>query len=86
MSRKLALVALSTTIGLLALSHDAYAFCGPRVTVTTALPRSLAIGKWQAEVANTIGDLYSDWHYARSKRLFCEGLKCVASGIPCNTR
>jgi hypothetical protein len=87
MARKLAWAIMSATIALSALSLDAYASCGPRVIVTTSsLERALLIGKWQAQVANTLGDLYSDWHYARSKRLSCAGTKCMASGIPCNSR
>jgi len=80
MSRKLAWAAVILAIGLSALSQDAYASCGPRVIVTTSsLERALLVGKWQAKVANTIGDLYSDWHYATGKQLSCAGTKCVAS-------
>jgi hypothetical protein len=87
MSRKLACAVVILTIGLPALSQDAYASCGPRVIVTTStLERALLVGKWQAKVANTIGDLYSDWHYATGKRLSCAGTKCMASAIPCDSR
>jgi hypothetical protein len=87
MSRKLAWAVAILAIGLSALSQDAYASCGPRVIVTTStLERALLVGKWQAKVANTIGDLYSDWHYARNKRLSCAGTKCMASALPCDGR
>jgi len=87
MSRKLAWAAAILTIGLSAASQDAYASCGPRVIVATStLERALLVGKWQAKVANTIGDLYSDWHYATGKRVSCAGTKCVASAIPCDSR
>jgi hypothetical protein len=87
MARKLAWTAMSMIIAVFALSQDAYASCGPRVTITSpSLNRMLAIGNWQARVANTMNDLYSDWSYARSKSLTPRGKSIVASGIPCNTR
>ena len=87
MSQRLTWAAAFLTIGLSALSQNAYASCGSRVIVTTSvLERALLVGKWQAKVANTIGDLYSDWHYATGKRLSCAGTKCMASAIPCNSR
>jgi hypothetical protein len=87
MSQKLTWTAAILMIGLSVFSQHAYASCGPRVIVTTStLERALIVGKWQAKVANTIGDLYSDWHYATGKRLSCAGTKCVASAIPCNSR
>jgi hypothetical protein len=87
MSQKLTWTAAILMIGLSVFSQNAYASCGPRVIVTTStLERALIVGKWQAKVANTIGDLYSDWHYATGKRLSCAGTKCVASAIPCNSR
>ena len=87
MSRTLAWTAMSAMIALFAFSQEAYASCGPRVTITSpSLNRMLAIGNWQAKVANTMNDLYSDWNYARSKSLTPRGKRLVASGIPCNTR
>jgi hypothetical protein len=87
MSRKLVLAAVIAIIALCALSQDAYASCGPLVTITSpSMDTRLAIGKWQARVANTMNDLYSDWNYARKKSLTASGKGLVASGIPCNTR
>jgi hypothetical protein len=86
MARTLAWAATGV-IALIALSQDAYASCGPRVTITSpSLNRMAAIGNWQARVANTMNDLYSDWNWARGKRLTPRGRSIVASGIPCNTR
>ena len=79
--------AVSATIALFALSQDAYASCGPRVTLTSpSLDRTVAIGRWQARVANTMNDLYSDWDYATGKSLTRAGKGLVVSAIPCNTR
>jgi hypothetical protein len=86
MARTLAWAAMSA-ITLVVLSQDAYASCGPRVTITSpSLSRTVAIGNWQARVANTMNDLYSDWNYATKKSLTPKGKSIVASGIPCNTR
>jgi hypothetical protein len=86
MSRKSVLAAVGAVMALCALSQDAHASCGPMVTITSTStnPRA-AIGQWQARVANTMNDLYSDWNYARKKSLRPSGKGFVASGIPCNT-
>jgi len=87
MSRTVASAAIGATLALLAFSQDAYASCGPRVSVfSPSLSRMAAIGNWQAKVANTMNDLYSDWGYARHKSVVPVGRRgLVASGIPCNT-
>jgi hypothetical protein len=87
MSRKLACAAIGATLALFAFSQDAYASCGTRVTVFSAtLSRTVAIGRWQARVANTQNNLLSDWGYAGGKSVFQRGTGLVATGIPCNTR
>ena len=86
MSRSLACAAIGATLALFAFSQDAYASCGPRVSVfSPSLSRTAAIGRWQARVANTQNDLLSDWGYARGKSVFRVPRGLVASGIPCNT-
>jgi hypothetical protein len=86
MSRTLAWAA-AALISIFSLSQDAYASCGPRVTVSApTLDRTAAIGVWQGRVANTMNDLYSDWNYARAKSVTKGGKGLVVTGIPCNTR
>jgi hypothetical protein len=80
-------LAISGAVALFGYSGEAQASCAPRVAVTSKSPDKMkAIGEWQARVANTIGDLYSDWAYARKKSVSCTSTSCRASGIPCNTR
>ncbi len=88
MQLKSTVIAVSAAIALLSMSGNAYASCAAHSVVVVSRPadRMLAIGRWQARVANRIGDLYSDWSYARSKQLICHATVCRISGIPCNTR
>lgn len=87
MARTLAWASVSAVMALLAFSPNAYASCTARVTVVSAsLDRATAIGAWQARVANTSNDLYSDWSYARSKYMLPRGGRLMVSGIPCNSR
>jgi hypothetical protein len=51
----------------------ASASCAPRVTAggsgtSHAQAFANAVAAWEAKVANTINDLYSDWGYARHKQ------------------
>ena len=88
MSRSKSIVlAVGAAVALFGYSDEAQASCAPAVSITSKSPdRTRAIGVWQARVANTIGDLYSDWSYARKKSISCTATSCRATGIPCNTR
>jgi hypothetical protein len=88
MSIKFTVVAVSAAIALWTMSETAQASCVAHAVVVESHPagRKLAIGRWQARVANRIGDLYSDWSDARNKHLICHASACKISGLPCNTR
>ena len=60
--------AVSAAIALWTMSETAQASCVGHAVVLESHPagRKLAMGRWQARVANRIGDLYSDWSYARN--------------------
>jgi hypothetical protein len=88
MSIKSIVLPVIAATALWAMSEIAHASCAARSVVLVSEPagRALAIGRWQARVANRIGDLYSDWSYARNRHLVCHAGACKISGIPCNSR
>ena len=88
MSRsKLIVLAISAAVAFFGYVSDARASCAPSVSITSkSANEAKAIGEWQAHVANTIGDLYSDWSYARKQSVSCAATSCRVSAIPCNTR
>ena len=86
MQLKSTVIAVSAVIAHFSMSGNAHASCAAHSVVLVSHPanRILAIGRWQARVANRIGDLYSDWSYARNRHLVCHASACKISGIPCN--
>jgi len=86
MQLKSTVIAVSAVIAYFSMCGNAHASCAAHSVVLVSHPanRILAIGRWQARVANRIGDLYSDWSYARNRHLFCHASACKISGIPCN--
>jgi hypothetical protein len=90
----LALLAGASVAIALAGTGAASASCAPRVSAagsgaSNAQAYANAVAAWEAKVANTINDLYSDWGYARDKRskaqLVARKHLVSVSALPCNS-
>lgn len=92
--RALALVAGATFAMTFSAAGTASASCASRVNAggsgtSYAQAFANAVAAWEAKVANTMNDLYSDWGYARNKqstsRFLGRKYQVYVRAIPCNS-